>query len=78
MVADVARKVYTPITDRTKALLDNWKDGVNEQIDHMNKILAYQTDPEVIRMIKLGITNIEQGSMWFVKGITSQGFNDKP
>jgi hypothetical protein len=74
--ADVTRNVYTPVSETTKKVLENWKLGVNEQIAHMNAILKDQKDPEVIRLIKLGITNIEQASMWFVKGLTTEGFTD--
>lgn len=67
-VGNATRFQYRKLTDEEKALMEGIKTEGQRLIDRLD--LLRNATPEAAREYSLGITNIEQGIMWAVKGLT--------
>lgn len=69
-VPDVMRRVYQPISDEQKADADLVKAQMNDthaMLTQMKQRYAIEGGRE----LAVALTNLEQASMWAVKGITA-------
>ena len=65
---DIFRKIYAPLTDEQKNNVERLKDKAQEYFDLLSEMQQFAyTD---LRMLSLAKTNLEQASMWAVKGVT--------
>lgn len=64
-MSDVFRKVYQPLSEEQKAIIEGIKEKAQGLYDYID---ASNSDP---RMKALAKTKLEESVMWVVKGITS-------
>lgn len=69
-VPDVMRRVYQPISDQQKADADMIKAHMNETHALLSQ-MQQRYKIEGGRELAVALTNLEQASMWAVKGITA-------
>ena len=69
-MSDTFRKEYTPLTDEQKAWVEEVKENAENLLLSIDK--PRNTNFKGNRELALAITNLEQSTMWAVKGITTK------
>lgn len=69
---DTFRKVYTPLTEEQKAMMDQIKSDAEEMLKKWNMFIAPEERSERSRCMAIARTNLETTIMWAVKAITTK------
>lgn len=71
---DVTRVEYTQVSEEAKVAIVSFKLHMNHMLAKLNQLHHMNPDGEIKRLLAMGMSDLERGTVMAVKGMTTEGF----
>lgn len=70
---DICRITYTEVSEEARVMATSLKLSMNQIIADLTKLSHLNSSPEIKRLLAIGITELEKGTVMAVKALFSEG-----